>query len=99
MANQAVLAFMRVQGKPGQSRTRESLATMVAECYGKGPSFARRIITWEIEWMEGRKIKEGRRGCYEKTRSWFNGEDVMQAVRDWLEHAPEKVSANAFSIQ
>ena len=33
--------------------------------------------------MEGRKIKEGKRG-YVKTQSWFNDEGVMQAVRDWL---------------
>ena len=60
MWHQVVLGFLRVQSKPGgQSRTRDSLATMVAECHGKGPSFARRIITWEIEWMEGRKIKDG----------------------------------------
>ena len=57
---------------------------MVARCYGKGPSFARRIITWEIEWVEGRKITEGRQGCYMKTQSWFKDEGVKQAVREWL---------------
>ena len=64
--------------------TRKFSVAMVARCHGKGPSFAQNIIPWEIEWMEGRKIGEGRRGCYMKTRSWFEDEGVIQAVRDWL---------------
>jgi hypothetical protein len=84
MRHQVVLAFLRVQQGKQLGETREFLATVIARSYGKGPSFARRIITWEIEWIEGRKIKEGRRGCYMKTRSWFKDEGVKQAVRDWL---------------
>ena len=79
-----MLAFLQVQQGRQLGETRESLATMVARCYGKGPSFARRIITWEIEWVEGRKITEGRQGCYMKTQSWFKDEGVKQAVREWL---------------
>lgn len=46
--------------------------------------FARRIVSWEIEWVDGRLIPEGKRGCFAKTRSWFNDEGVQQAIRDWL---------------
>ena len=60
---QTVLAFLQVQQGRQLGETRESSAAMVARRYGKGPSFARRIITWEIEWIEGRKIKEVTLGC------------------------------------
>ena len=59
MRHQVVLAFLRVQANQSvaEPKTRESFAAMVALCHGKGPSFARRIITWEIEWMEERSKK------------------------------------------
>lgn len=81
---QAVAAFLRVQQGKQLEEKRIDMAKMVARCFGKGIYFARKIITWEIEWMRDNLISEGRRGCFAKTRSWFNDEGVQQAVRDWL---------------
>ena len=67
--HKAVLAFLQVQQGKQLGETRESLAAMVYVCQWKGSSFARRIITWGIERVEERKIKEGERGYHVKTRS------------------------------
>lgn len=84
MRHQVVLAFLKVQQQKKPGETREQLATIVARCFGKGIYFARRIVSWEIEWVEDRLIPEGKRGCFAKIRSWFNDEGVQQAIRDWL---------------
>lgn len=84
MRHQAVLAFLRLQEqrKPGESR--KEMAFLVARCFGKGVYFSRKVISWEIEWIKEQSIEEGKRGCFSKTRSWFNDEGVQLAVREWL---------------
>jgi hypothetical protein len=84
MRHQAVFAFLQIQRAKKLGETREHLALQVARCFGKGIYFARRIVTWEREWLEDGAIPEGRRGCYTKTKSWFKDEGVEQAVREWL---------------
>jgi len=74
------------------------MARVVARCYGKGVYFAHKIVSWEIEWMESRLISEGRRGCFVKTRSWFNDEGVQNAVREWLQgHSGDAITGHAIA--
>ena len=44
--------------------------------FEKGSYMARRVLAWEIGWMKNREIPEGKRGCFAKTRSWLDDEDV-----------------------
>jgi hypothetical protein len=88
--HQAVLAFLRAQQGKQLGETRESMARMVARCFGKTPGiyFARKIESWEIEWMSSRSIPEGQRGCFVKVKSWFHDEGVQAAVREWIAENP-----------
>jgi len=65
--HEAVLAFLRIQQGKQLGETRESMAQIVARCFGKGVYFARKVVSWEIEWIGNRSISEGRRGCFVKT--------------------------------
>jgi hypothetical protein len=61
----------------------------VARCFGRGLYFARKVVQWELQWMRGEKIEEGKQGCFTKTSSWFDDEGVQLAVREWLAGAGE----------
>lgn len=65
----------------------------VARCFGKGVYFARKIATWELLFLNAEKIEEGKRGCFAKTRFWFNDEGVLLAAREWLSGAGEHITA------
>ena len=86
--HQAVLSFLRMQEGKQLGETRESMSRTVARCFGKGTYFARRLITWEIEWIAMRTISEGRRGCFVKVKSWLCDEGVLLAVREWIQEQP-----------
>jgi hypothetical protein len=51
MRHEAVLAFLHIQKSKQLGETREYLALQVARCFGKGIYFARRIVTWEEDWL------------------------------------------------
>lgn len=90
--HRAVLSFLEVQiQKPDYLR--EEIAKLVAECYGRGSYVARKIITWEIQWMTNRTIEEGQQGCHTKSFSWFNDEGVQLAVRECISSSGDKLSA------
>lgn len=84
MRHQTVLVFLRIQQRKQEGDSRESMAAMTSRCFGRGVYFARRIVTWEIEWLREKQIPEGKRGCFTKSQSWFRDEGVQQAVRNWL---------------
>jgi len=65
----------------------------VARSFGRGLYFAHKVVTWEILVLNGEKIEEGKRGCYSKTRSWFNDEGVLLAAREWISGAGENITA------
>ena len=88
--HRAVLAFLRVQQSRQRGETREEMAFNVARCFGRGLYFARKIISYELVWMNSQKIDEGKRGCHSKTRSWFNDEGVLLAAREWISSAGER---------
>jgi len=88
MRHEAVLGFLKIQQAKSDGETREEMARIVARVFGKGPYFARRLITWEVEWMNDYAIPEGSRGCYAKTQSWFKDEGVQTAVREWIASHP-----------
>lgn len=67
--HEAVLKFLNVQSSRRPGETREEMALLVACCHGKGPYFARKVITWELGWLRGRKVSERKRGCFPKTPS------------------------------
>jgi len=79
-----VLAFLHVQIKKRDDRNRKEMAFEVAKCCGRGQYMARKIICWERDWMDHRKIPEGNQGCYVKSSSWFNDEGVEAAVREYI---------------
>ena len=86
---EAVLHFMQMSLRRGHVEAREKMAMQVANCFGKGAYFARKIVQWEGTWIRDRKIEEGRQGCYSKVQSWFNDEGVHLAVREYLAGAKE----------
>lgn len=99
----AVLAFLKAQ-RSGldehgiKTEDRIEVAEKVAR-YGfdRGIAYARKIVSWEIEWRRFRQIPEGRKGCFAKTRSWFNDEGTQLAAREYLQSAGEAISAFGLS--
>ena len=87
--HEAVLHFMQLSLRRGHIDTREKMALQVANCFGKGVYFARKIVQWEGTWIRSREIEEGRQGCYSKVQSWFNDEGVHLAVPEYLAGAKE----------
>jgi len=88
----AVLQFMNYQERIQESGHRESRVTMalnVSRCFNRGIWFAKKLVTWERNWIDERCIPDGKQGCFSKTKSWFNDEGVMLAARDYLSGAGE----------
>ncbi|RPA99707.1 hypothetical protein L873DRAFT_1767021 [Choiromyces venosus 120613-1] len=95
--HQAVLAFLCIQQKKQAGETRRQLAFFVARCFNRGWYFARKIVTWELSWVQERIIDEGRRGCFAKVRSWLNDEGVELAVREWISGAGERITVHGLA--
>ena len=96
--HKAVLSFLRMQEGKQLGETRDSISRTVARCFGKGAYFARRLITWEIEWIKTRSISEGRRGCFAKVKSWLHDEGVLLAVREWIQEQPtDQITAHSLA--
>jgi hypothetical protein len=93
--HRAVLVFLQLQLKPLHGETREQMSFTVARTFGRGVYFARKLVTWENEWMKGGRIEEGKKGCFVKTKSWFNDEGVQLAVWEWIA-GKSKVEGNTF---
>ena len=90
--HRAILSLLKVQTRK-PDHTRKETAQQVAECYGRGTYVARKIITWEIQWMTNRAIEEEKQGCHTKFHSWFNNERVQLAVRECISCSGDKLSA------
>jgi hypothetical protein len=82
--HRSVLAFLHLQIKRRDDTGRKEMAYEVAKCCGRGQYMARKIIHWEREWMDHRRIPEGNQGCFVKSSSWFNDEGVEAAVREYI---------------
>ncbi|RPA78671.1 hypothetical protein BJ508DRAFT_349096 [Ascobolus immersus RN42] len=96
--HEAVKMFLLAQQTRKPTETRLQIARdVVARCCGRGLYFARKVITWEIEWRANRTINEGKKGCFAKTHSWFNDEGVQLHIRDYLAGAGEHISAHALA--
>lgn len=91
MRHEAVLRFLHLQTTCTSKKTREELALNIANSYSRGTYFARKLISWERTWFASQTIDEGKKGCYQKTSSWFNDEGVLLAVREWLSGANESM--------
>jgi hypothetical protein len=87
--HRAVLQFLRLQKYCQKGETRATMALNVARCFDRGRWFAEKLIGWEIKWKQTRTIPEGRQGCFQKTKSWFNDEGVELAVREYCAQAKE----------
>jgi hypothetical protein len=88
--HRAVLSFMQMQQSKQLGEIREEMSFAVARCYGK-------VVTWELQYLRGENIEEGKRGCgYSKTRSWFNDEGVQLAVREWISGKGEGMCIEAY---
>lgn len=87
--HEAVLHFLRLQQSRKGKESRADLAMTVARCFHRGKYFAEKIVSWERTWILSREIEKGRQGCFQKTKSWFNDEGVMLAVREWIAGAGE----------
>lgn len=86
----AVLHFMNYQKQTleaGRWEPRAVAALNVSRCFNRGEYFAKKLVTWEREWIKERCIPEGKQGCFAKSKSWFNDEGVMLAAREYLSGA------------
>lgn len=90
--HRAVLNFLKLQLKFPE-RTREQAALQVSECLGRGLYMARKIVTWERQWIAEKNIEEGQQGCHIKSQSWFNDEGVQIAVRESIASSGDKLTA------
>ncbi|RPA87789.1 hypothetical protein BJ508DRAFT_357373 [Ascobolus immersus RN42] len=87
--HRAVLIFMNFQHTlptvlPG---TRLEYARLAAKAFRHNIYYARKIISWEIQWRRDQKIEEGRKGCHVKTKTWFNDEGVQLAAREFVQNS------------
>jgi len=71
--------FLELQLAEHTKRTRRDRALSVAQGAGKGYAFGRRIVQWEISWVQDRVIP--RRGQGGGRGSWMNDDDIAQSVR------------------
>ena len=91
----AVLQFMNYQEQIQESSQQESRAIMainVSRCFNRGNYFAKKLVTWERNWIGERYIPNGKQGCFVKSKSWFNDEGVVLAAREYLSGAGESKS-------
>ncbi|KAN0076035.1 hypothetical protein V8E54_007305 [Elaphomyces granulatus] len=74
-----VRQFLELQLAEHTEGTRRDRALSVAQGAGKGYAFGRRIVQWEISWVQDRVIP--RRGQGGGRGSWMNDDDIAQSVR------------------
>ena len=78
----AVLALLYMT-QSHQNENHKELSYHVAQVFNKGLYFARKVVEWEGIWIQECNIPEGKWGCFAKTFSWFNDEDVQIVVHEW----------------
>ena len=74
-----VRQFLELQLAEHIEGTRRDRALSVAQGAGKGHTFGRRIVQWEISWVQDRVIP--RRAPGGGRGSWMNDDDITQSVR------------------
>lgn len=72
------------------NQTREEISSNVAKTFNKGPAFAKKVITWEREWLRSRSIPESQWGKFVKVQSLLNDEGVDLTVRKYIENSGER---------
>ncbi|RPA74382.1 hypothetical protein BJ508DRAFT_333155 [Ascobolus immersus RN42] len=98
--HETVRMFLRAQRTRKPEETRLFIAMeIVACCCGRGLYFARKVISWEIEWRKSQfhTINEGKKGCFAKTHSWFNDEGVQIHIREYFAGAGEHITAHGLA--
>lgn len=65
------------------SERRREMATSVAKDYNRQGYTGRKIVKWEREWVQKRKIPESKAGKHKKSRSWLDDEATLCAIRDF----------------
>lgn len=88
----AVLGLLYSMESRQLGETREQMPFNVTRSLGKGVFFAKKIVTWERQWLREGRIEDGRRGCFSKVRSWLNDEGVQMAVREYCAGAGDGIS-------
>lgn len=74
--------------------TRLDYVILTAKSFRKNVYFTRKVVTWERQWRQDQKIDEGHRGCYVKTRSWFNNEGVQLVAREFMSENGKSATAS-----
>ncbi len=64
----------------------------IARNYNKGVYFARKIVSWENQWLKNQEIILGKQGCFAKSFSWYNDEGIQLEIRRWCASAGESKS-------
>ncbi len=85
----AVLALLYSTKKRKANETQMEMAENIARNYNKGVYFAKKIVSWENQWLINQKITLGQLGCFAKSFSWFNDKSVQLEVRRWCASAGE----------
>ena len=76
-----VQQFLQSQLNNTINRTRKEFSKDVARCFGKGRYTAKKIMRWEISWIDHRVIL-ARKDC-EDSESLINDEDLRISIRDF----------------
>jgi hypothetical protein len=65
------------------------MAESIARNYNKGGYFAKKIVSWENEWLINWKLILGKQSSFAKSFSWFNDEGIQLEIRRWCASAGE----------
>jgi hypothetical protein len=65
------------------------MAENIARNFNKEVYFAKKIISWEHQWLINQIISIRKPGCFAKLISWLNDEGVKLEVCRWCASAGE----------
>ena len=83
---QMVQSFLWMQSRRNQDNPRVKrcdLATIVAQRFNRGQYTGRRIIHWEKEWINTRRIAKTKAGKHKHALSWMDHKDLILAIKTW----------------
>lgn len=90
LRHEAVLRLLYSTLRRTEGQSREDISLNVAKTFNKGPSLAKKLVTWEGEWLRNRKISETRWGKFVKVQSLLDDEGVELTVRSYIEKSGER---------
>jgi hypothetical protein len=71
------------------NKTQRELACITAHSFKRGLNTGRMIIKWTKSWIQHREIPDTHAGHHKHKFTWMDDEDVVIAVRDFIQHQGE----------